>query len=79
MIHREAGMTALRARHFCLMPREREVMTRVASGRLNKQVGADLGISEITVKAHRGHLMCKMKARSLSDLVRMAGNLGIAM
>ena len=58
-----------------LSPRERQVMALVVSGLLNKQVGAELGISEITVKAHRGQVMRKMKANSLADLVRMAASL----
>ena len=58
-----------------LTPREREVMILVISGLLNKQVGWELGISEITVKAHRGNMMQKMKADSLPDLVRMAARL----
>ena len=60
-----------------LSPREREVMALVVAGLLNKQVGGELGISEITVKAHRGSLMRKMKAASLPHLVRMAARLGL--
>ena len=60
-----------------LTPREREVMKLVVSGLLNKQVGGELGISEITVKAHRGQVMRKMKADSLADLVTMAARLGV--
>jgi FixJ family two-component response regulator len=60
-----------------LTPREREVMALVVSGLLNKQVGGELGISEITVKAHRGQVMRKMKADSLPDLVTMAAQLGV--
>ena len=60
-----------------LTPREREVMAWVVSGLLNKQVGGELGISEITVKAHRGQVMRKMKADSLPDLVTMAARLGL--
>ena len=71
----EADMRALRDRYASLTVREREVMTLVVSGLLNKQVGGELGISEITVKAHRGKVMEKMKAGSLADLVRMAGRL----
>ena len=66
---------ALRDRYATLSRREREVMGLVVSGRLNKQVGSTLGISEITVKAHRGKLMRKMQADSFADLVTMAGNL----
>ncbi len=68
----EADMQALRGRYASLTPREREVMALVVSGLLNKQVGFELGISEITVKAHRGKMMLKMKADSVADLVKMA-------
>jgi FixJ family two-component response regulator len=70
-----AELQALRARHASLSRREREVMLLVSSGKMNKQVGHELGISEITVKAHRGHVMHKMGAGSLADLVRMASTL----
>ncbi|MEC9433276.1 MAG: response regulator transcription factor [Pseudomonadota bacterium] len=66
-----AGLAGLRARYETLSPRERQVMALVASGLLNKQVAGDLGISEITVKIHRGAAMRKMGARTLPDLVRM--------
>jgi len=71
----EPEMHALRDRHASLSARERQVMELVASGMLNKQVGAELGISEITVKAHRGQVMQKMKASSLADLVTMGASL----
>jgi FixJ family two-component response regulator len=74
----QAEMGALRDRHESLSRREREVMALVASGLLNKQVGGELGISEITVKAHRGNVMRKMKADSLADLVNMAARLCLA-
>lgn len=72
---REAEIQALRARYASLTGREREVMTLVVSGLSNKQVGGELGISEITVKAHRGKVMQKMDANSLPDLVKMAAKL----
>ena len=74
----QAEIQSLRARYSALSRREREVMTLVASGFLNKQVGGELGISEITVKAHRGQVMQKMKANSLAELVRMSTRLGLA-
>jgi FixJ family two-component response regulator len=74
LVH-EAGMQRLRDCYASLTPRECEVMALVVSGLLNKQVGGELGISEITVKAHRGHMMQKMKADSLADLVKMDARL----
>jgi len=71
----EAEMQALRNSYASLTPRERQVMSLVVSGLLNKQVGWELGISEITVKAHRGSTMRKMKAESLADLVKLAAKL----
>lgn len=65
----------LRRRYAALTPREQEIMARVVDGRLNKQIAADLGLSEITVKVHRGQMMHKMEARSLPDLVRFADRL----
>jgi FixJ family two-component response regulator len=70
-------LRALRDNYASLSPRQREVMALVVGGRLNKQVGGELGISEITVKVHRGNVMRKMKADSLPDLVRMADRLAI--
>ncbi len=74
----ETALRALRDAYGSLSRREREVMTRVVAGRLNKQVAADLGISEITVKAHRGRVMRKIRAGSVADLVRMAARLGLS-
>jgi FixJ family two-component response regulator len=71
----DADLQILRGRLESLSPREREVMELVVRGRLNKQVGAVLDISEITVKAHRGRMMKKMRARSLADLVNIAARL----
>jgi FixJ family two-component response regulator len=72
----EMKLQILRLRFASLSQRERQVMALVVSGLLNKQVGGELGISEITVKAHRGRVMRKMEARSLPDLVTMAAQLG---
>jgi len=74
----ERGVADLKARLETLTPREREVMTLVTAGLMNKQVAGELGVSEITVKIHRGHVMRKMHAQSLADLVRMAEMLGIS-
>jgi len=74
----ETEMGELRECYASLSRREREVMALVVTGLLNKQVGAELGISEITVKAHRGKVMRKMKADSLADLVKMAARLHLA-
>jgi FixJ family two-component response regulator len=74
----QAEITALRDCYASLTPREQEVMKLVVAGMLNKQIGLRLGISEITVKAHRGKMMQKMKADSLADLVKMAVRLGLA-
>ena len=73
----EADIRELRNRHASLSRREREVMALVVAGLLNKQIGGELGISEITVKAHRGQAMRKMQAGSLADLVTMSAKLGL--
>ena len=74
----EAEITALRSNYESLTPRERDVMKLVVAGMLNKQIGLKLGISEITVKAHRGKMIQKMKADSVADLVKTAVRLGLA-
>lgn len=70
-------LSSLRERHQSLTSREREVMALAVTGRLNKQIAADLEVSEITVKVHRSQVMRKMQAKSLAELVRMAGRLGV--
>jgi FixJ family two-component response regulator len=77
-LEKKSEMQALRNRYAKLTPRERDVMTLVVRGLLNKQVGGDLGMAEITVKAHRGQVMRKMSAASFADLVNMAARLGFA-
>src|SRR5580704_4862570 len=77
-LRHEAELRALRGSYASLSRREREVMALVVSGLLNKQAGGELGISEITVKAHRGKVMRKMQAGSLADLVNMAAKLRVA-
>ena len=74
----QESLDELRARLDTLTPREREVFEHVISGQLNKQIAADLGTVEKTVKVHRGRVMEKLRARSLADLVRMAARLGVA-
>jgi FixJ family two-component response regulator len=71
------AMSEIRARFESLTPREREVMALVSAGLMNKQVAAEIGLSVITVKIHRGHIMKKMRAKSLAELVIMADALGI--
>jgi FixJ family two-component response regulator len=79
LIDEQAALQNLRNRYSLLSRREREVMALVVRGLLNKQAGFELGISEITVKAHRGRVMEKMEARSLADLVTMAAKLGVVL
>jgi len=74
---KETALVALRERYESLSPREREIMVHVARGRLSKQIAGDFGISEVTVKVHRSHLMRKMQARSLPELGRMADKLNL--
>jgi FixJ family two-component response regulator len=78
-IENERAVATLRERYDRLTPREREVMALVVTGRLNKQIADDLGVSEITVKVHRGQVMRKMEAASLPDLARMADKLKLTL
>jgi len=75
---KQAESARVQGRYDTLTPREREVLSLVVAGRLNKQIAGELGAAEKTIKIHRGRVMAKMQAASLADLVRMAGLLGIA-
>ena len=77
-LDQESERQTLRSLYAKLTPRERDVMTLVVRGLLNKQVGGELGMAEITVKAHRGQIMRKMKAATFADLVNMGARLGLA-
>lgn len=77
LLQEQSSLQALRSRYAAMSEREREVMALVVKGQLNKQVGGRLGISEITVKAHRGRMMRKMRAKSVPELVKMAARLGL--
>jgi FixJ family two-component response regulator len=77
-LNEESEIRAVQDRYASLSRREREVMMRVVTGLLNKQVAGELGISEVTVKAHRGQVMRKMNVRSLAELINKAGRLGLA-
>jgi FixJ family two-component response regulator len=77
-LDKESSLSGAQKLFDSLTPREREVMTLVAAGLLNKQIAADIGVSETTVKVHRMHMMKKMHARSLADLIRIAEALGIS-
>lgn len=73
-----ASLAEVQARYRALTEREREVMTLVVSGRVNKQIAAELGLSLVTIKVHRGQVMRKMRAKSVPELVRMADRLGLS-
>jgi FixJ family two-component response regulator len=75
---KERDLRALKERFEALTPREREIMSQVARGRLSKQIAGDIGIAEATVKVHRSRLMQKMKVRSLPELARIADKLELA-
>ena len=77
-LSREADLLSLRERFASLSRRERQVMALVVQGRMNKSIAAELGIAQITVKAHRGRVMLKMRARSLAELVIIAARLAAA-